>query len=257
MDTQLQKRYKILLIGDSCKDIYHFGTIDRISPEAPVPILRTQKTEERPGMAFNVKKNLESFNIEVDFFTNKESIKKHRFIDIKTKSQLLRVDEGEQDLLPPFAPTVQNSDYDAVVISDYDKGFLTANVCEKITRQFKSLPVFVDSKKKDLSCFYESFIKINEQEYTNSKKICPTSRVIVTLGDKGALYKGKIFPTKKIEVHDVCGAGDVFLSSLAYAFLETRQIERAITYANKLATLSVTRFGTHVLTRNEINEICI
>ena len=61
MDIQQQKLYKILLIGDSCEDIYHFGTCQRISPEAPVPILKKAYEEIRPGMSANVAANLESF----------------------------------------------------------------------------------------------------------------------------------------------------------------------------------------------------
>jgi D-beta-D-heptose 7-phosphate kinase/D-beta-D-heptose 1-phosphate adenosyltransferase len=257
MDIQQQKQYNVLLIGDSCQDVYHFGTCDRISLEAPVPILKEKYTESRAGMAGNVKSNLESFGINIDFFTNKKQIKKHRFIDIKTNAHLLRVDEGEIKKLRSFAADIDKKSYDAVVLSDYDKGFLSPQACEELTHKFYNLPVFIDSKKKDLSCFHKSIIKLNEQEYRKSNHGCSNSEIIVTMGSDGAMYKGKKFPTTKIDVHDVCGAGDVFLASLVFGFLKTKDLEKAIVYANKLASLSVTKFGTYVLTKEEISDICV
>ncbi len=252
-----QKQYKILLIGDSCQDVYHFGTCDRISPEAPVLILKENKVETKSGMAANVKENLLSFGICVDFITNNEIIKKHRYIDEKTKHHLLRVDEGETSFLKPINRLqIENFDYDAVVISDYDKGFLQHEFCEWLTKTFINIPIFVDSKKKDLSCFHNSYIKLNKKEYEDLQKINQDSRLIVTLGSEGALYDGKVYPTQDVEVYDVCGAGDIFLCSLVYSYLNTTNIESSINYANKLASLSVSKFGTYVLKQEDINDIC-
>ena len=72
MDIQQLKSFKILVIGDSCTDVYNYGTCDRISPEAPVPILKTTYIEEKPGMALNVQKNLEAFGHETMILTNFE-----------------------------------------------------------------------------------------------------------------------------------------------------------------------------------------
>jgi len=98
MDILPPKPYKILLIGDSCEDVYHFGSCSRMSPEAPVAVLRETRVESRLGMAHNVLCNLRSFGLDVEFLTNHEVIKKHRYVDEKSKSHLLRVDEGEQRL---------------------------------------------------------------------------------------------------------------------------------------------------------------
>jgi len=257
MDIQQQKQYNVLLIGDSCQDVYHFGICNRMSPEAPVPILKEKHIEVRAGMAGNVKNNLESFGMSVDFFTNEEQIKKHRYIDTKTNAHLLRVDEGETKKLESFlVPSLQKS-YDAVILSDYDKGFLSSKACNELTYRHYDSPGFGDSKKKDLRCFHKSIIKLNQREYKESDCGCSDSEIIVTLGVNGAMYKGKKFPTTKIDVYDVCGAGDVFLTSLVFGFLKTKNLEKAIIYANKLASLSVTKFGTYVLTKEEISGICI
>ena len=54
MNTPVQKQFNILLIGDHCEDVYHYGTVDRISPEAPVPVFVPTHETRRPGMAGNV-----------------------------------------------------------------------------------------------------------------------------------------------------------------------------------------------------------
>jgi bifunctional ADP-heptose synthase (sugar kinase/adenylyltransferase) len=257
MIIQAQKQLKVLLIGDSCQDIYHFGSCDRISPEAPVLILKENRIETKYGMAANVRQNLVSFNIHVDFITNEEIIKKHRYIDEKSKHHLLRVDEGEIISLNPIKKLeIDNYDYDAIVISDYDKGFLRYDFCDWLTTKFSNIPIFVDSKKKDLSCFNNSYIKLNKKEYEELQKVNSSSELIVTLGAEGALYKNKIYATHNVEVHDVCGAGDIFLCGLLYCFLNTNNIESSIRYANKLASLSVSKFGTYVLTKEDLYDIC-
>ena len=72
-------------------------------------------------------------------------------------------------------------------------------------------------------------------------KTSNNSKLIVTLGDKGALYNNKLYKTDKVEVYDVCGAGDVFLSALAVHFLLTNRLEDAIMFANRCASFSVSR----------------
>jgi D-beta-D-heptose 7-phosphate kinase/D-beta-D-heptose 1-phosphate adenosyltransferase len=258
MIIRQQKQYNVLLVGDSCQDIYHYGSCERISPEAPVPILKEHYQEIRGGMSHNVKNNLQSFGIEVDFITNLELIKKHRFVDIKTKAHLLRADEGEMLRVKSLTMfELADKKYDAVIISDYDKGFITEETGEDLTRKFRDIPVFVDSKKKDLGCFFHSTIKLNEKEFKDCYCADHTSEIITTLGSRGARYRDTLFPTNKVEVHDVCGAGDVFLAALVFYFLETKDMTKAIECSNKLASLSVTKFGTHVLTKEEINDICI
>ena len=111
MDIQQQKQLKALLIGDSCKDVYHYGSCERLSPEAPVPVLKLQYTEIKPGMVLNVKRNLESFSIDVDVLTNEQAITKERFVDMKTKNHLLRFDTGEQTPLSLIKiKTIKNID---------------------------------------------------------------------------------------------------------------------------------------------------
>jgi bifunctional ADP-heptose synthase (sugar kinase/adenylyltransferase) len=260
MDTQPQKYYKIDLIGDSCEDIYHYGLCDRLSPEAPVPVLKENKRFSKKGMSWNVRLNLESFGFFVMHFTNDEKIRKHRFIDQRYNQHLLRWDEGEQEALKPFNTDliVSKDPPDLVVISDYDKGFLTFENCSKIVQYYKSvdpnIPIFVDTKKTDVTCFKDCYIKINEKEYSNIENSPHDSKFIITLGERGAKYQGSIYPTETVEVFDVCGAGDVFLSGLVYGFLKYGDIRKAIPVANRLSSISVSHMGTYVLTKDDIKK---
>ena len=89
-NTQQQKRFKVLLLGDDCVDVYRYGTIDRISPEAPVPIFKFSHEEQRPGMAANVKHNLEIMGCDVTFLSNGTSIKT-RLIDQRSRQHIVRI----------------------------------------------------------------------------------------------------------------------------------------------------------------------
>ena len=128
MATQPQRHLKVLIVGDSCVDVYHYGICTRLSPEAPVPVFKLSHTEKKEGMALNVAQNLRAFGVEVEVITNPESITKERFIDLHTKSHLLRVDTGESQRLAPLSSRVIEeidfSLYDAIAIVDYNKGFL-------------------------------------------------------------------------------------------------------------------------------------
>ena len=90
MDIQQHKQLNVLIIGDSCIDIYHYGTCDRLSLEAPVPVLKHIETKEKSGMAINVKDNFSSLGVDTSIITNNKQVKKERFVDIKSKNHLLR-----------------------------------------------------------------------------------------------------------------------------------------------------------------------
>ena len=157
---QQQKQFRVLLIGDSCTDEYVYGTCDRLNPEAPVPILNFNRKETNKGMAWNVRENLMSFGIEVVILTNEEEITKTRYIDEKSNQHILRLDE--EPILKPMEYQLPEEHFDALVISDYDKGFLSVRrICELVS-EFDG-PVFLDSKKTVLPS-QGCFIKINESK---------------------------------------------------------------------------------------------
>ena len=250
---QQQKQFKVLLIGDSCADEYVYGVCERLNPEAPVPILRRTRTDTQMGMAWNVQQNLLAFDIKVYIITQGELIIKRRFIDERYNQQLLRVDI--EDEIKPFDCEIPDEDFDALVISDYDKGFLTSEKIFELAEWFDG-PVFIDSKKTNLPVD-KAYIKINDDEYSKlDEELKDSPNLIVTKGAQGVDYQGKNYPAIGVSVFDVCGAGDTFLSALVYFYLRYGKIDTAIPYANKAAAIAVTHFGTYVLQKRDIHEIC-
>ena len=243
---------KVLLIGDSCEDRYFYGDVKRLNPEAPVPILEYRRGVTSKGMALNVRENLRSFGVEVYISTHPEEIIKTRYIDEKSNQQIMRYDEEPK--IEPLSfdfPEKWNSEYDALVISDYDKGFLTTEKIFELTSRFVG-PVFIDSKKTNLPA--DAYIKINELEHERMA-YCNDENLIITRGSEGAEYKGDLYPAEKVNVFDVVGAGDTFLAALTYGYLKYGRIDKAIPLANKAAAVAVSHRGTYVLTEEDVKKI--
>lgn len=249
MANQQQKPFKILLIGDSCYDDYHYGSINRISPEAPVPVLDMDRVVTKKGMAFNVFNNILALGAEAHIITE-FSERKHRYLDSKTGQQLLRVDEKISRQLVDTAEEDLNA-YDVVIVSDYNKGFFNEDDITEIISKYSG-PIFVDTKKRDLSIFDGCFVKINQYEYEASNRL--TEDLIVTYGSKKVEYKNKTYTPPKVEAYDVCGAGDTFLAALAYKYCEEYNMDEAIKFAMIAASLTVQHIGVYAPTLEEIQN---
>lgn len=247
---QAQMSYKILLIGDSCIDRYVYGEVKRLNPEAPVPVLDYNRIEIRKGMCLNVEENLKAFGLDVTTITHEENIIKTRYIDEKTNQQLLRVDE-EVSIIP-YSSSLSDVKFDAIVISDYNKGFVTYEKLFEIV-SLSNCPVFIDSKKRNLPK-EKCFIKINELEYNNLEET--SDNMIVTLGERGARYKDYLYETNRVETRDIIGAGDTFLAALVFGYLSYGIIEEAIPFANSAACVAVSHPGTYVLTKEDVQNLC-
>ena len=234
----------ILVIGDSCVDKFIYGDIDRICPEAPVPVFKPTHSTQNGGMASNVVKNLESLGATVDVITNTEDILKIRYIDDKSGQMVMRLDENDncgRVCLDDFH--LWDYNYDAVIISDYNKGFLLIEDIEKCIELAKC-PVFLDSKKiLGKWCEGIDYIKINETEHKLSQNF-KSEKLIITKGSKGCEYNGKMYPVdNKIKISNVSGAGDTFVAALVYEFVKYKDIEKAIIFANKCASKVVQERG--------------
>ena len=251
MTTQQHKKLNILLVGDSCIDEYQYGLVERLSPEAPVPVFQLLRKEIKPGMAANVKANLEAFGCNVNFLTGETSIKT-RLIDSRSKQHIVHIDNDV--ISKPLSIDSEIPDiYDAVVISDYNKGTVSYELIEDLIAL--SIPIFIDTKKTDLERMQGAWVKINELEYSKIKSEC--SGLIVTRGSRGAtaIHHGIDVAAPSVEVVDVCGAGDTFLAALVYSFLNTQDIESAITFANHAAGKTVQHGGVYALTEQDITDI--
>jgi len=230
---------RVLVIGDVCIDEYRYGEIRRVNPESSAPLFNFENSEEKMGMAFNVAQNLKAFGMDVTLSVSEEVSRKIRYIDRRTGEHLLRVDHDVQ-----AKPYFVGSKYffDAIVISDYNKGFITDEVIWKFRQKFRG-PIYMDTKKKNLADFPGIYIKINQRELYESTSIPEPDKLIVTYGAKGCRYKESLYPAKVIEVVDVCGAGDVFLAAMVAKHLETGDMSVALPFANEKAAISCQSIG--------------
>lgn len=244
---------KILVIGESCTDIFVYGDCRRICPEAPVPVFNPLDTATVGGMALNVVNNLKSCGAEqVDCITNKNEISKARYVDEKSNQMIVRIDYNDWvDERYKKQDGVDYSVYDAIVVSDYDKGFLTETELTNIS--VSNQLTFLDTKKPLAEwALGFTFIKINEPEWGQSVKngaykIDWGNRLIVTRGSKGADYMGVNYPCKQsASLRDVSGAGDTFLAGLVFHYLQSKDIVKAIEYANEVAGIVVQKRGVSV-----------
>jgi D-glycero-beta-D-manno-heptose-7-phosphate kinase len=198
------KTKKILIVGDVMVDEYLWGSVHRISPEAPVPVVSCTEREYRMGGAANVAINIQSLGADPimcsvigddpigkiykkmigDLQMNDKGIIEsgNRKTTVKTRiignhQHLLRIDEEittfldsnlEQMLLRRIKEILDNSGIDAVIFQDYDKGVLTPSIIRDVTEHVnkKSIPILVDPKKRNFLGYRDvSLFKPNFKEF--------------------------------------------------------------------------------------------
>lgn len=185
------EKIKVAVIGDVMLDTYWWGKVDRISPEAPVPIVAVSKREERIGGAGNVALNiaalgasvsvisvvgndteagqlktlLESYHINTDYLINStERITTNKIRIIGRNQQMMRLDaeithevskKDEAALLSSFEKYIQHEKPGIVILEDYNKGILSETVIEKIISLSKAnnILIAVDPKRKNFFAY--------------------------------------------------------------------------------------------------------
>jgi len=241
---------KILVIGDSCTDVFIYGRCERLNPEAPIPVFEPTKTVTNQGMAGNVVANLNKLGVQkVELITNYEQISKTRYVEYKSNQMLLRVDSNDSVTNSFDIKKVDFDSYDAVIVSDYDKGFLTNGDIKKIGK--KSKLSFIDTKKTiDLENFKEyTFVKMNEVEWERCERYGAKydewkENLIVTMSERGCMFNGRRFEVdNSVEVRDLSGAGDTWMASFAFKFTETSDVDESIKFSNDNSTLVVQKRG--------------
>ena len=248
----------ILIIGDSCEDVFIYGDITRLTPEAPAPVFNPLRKKTNGGMAKNVANNVEALKMTIFTVTNNNNIRKVRYVDDKSNQLVLRVDEHDycdridkktlmQIKNNEYRPLMSNkTSVDAIIISDYCKGFLEEEDIQYICENNKN--VFIDTKK-ELGDWINSvdYIKINSLEYKKNEKFFKDNdiinKTIVTQGNKGCLFRRKIYPTEDVPVKDISGAGDTFLAGLAVEYVRTNDIIKAINFAQECTEIVIQKHG--------------
>ena len=243
---------KILVIGETCTDVFCYGRVERLCPEAPAPVFNPVAETNNPGMAKNVQKNVEALGVACDLVTNDNwpNITKTRYVHNNTNQMFVRVDKNDDTIERiKILDSIDYEKYALVIISDYDKGFLTKEDIVNISSRHGN--VFLDTKKKlGPWCEGIDYIKINNYEFNKVKDLVGEylrDKLIVTLGKKGCLFRNKVFDVKKVEIKDVSGAGDTFIAALAVEYVKSHNIEKAILFANECATRVVQKRGVSVI----------
>jgi len=204
---------------------------------------------------------------------------------IASQQQVVRYDKEstddidettQQTLLARFSALL--ADYDAVLLSDYGKGILTAELTKALIAKARQSDkkVLVDPKGKDYTKYSGAYLLTpNKKEaaeaagididtpealnraITHLKKECDLSVSLITLSEEGiAVYDEtlRIHPTVAREVYDVTGAGDTVLASLGFALSCGYDIDNAVKFANLAAGVVVGKIGSATATLNEIIE---
>ena len=238
----------ILIIGETCIDIFKYCKVSKICPEAPVPVVTPLYEVSNLGMAGNTFANIKALmpGEIIATFNNENEITKTRYVEEKSNHMFLRVDEGE-DEIKPFKWSLNKDAMlgmaDITIVSDYNKGFLTDNDIMEIGK--KSNLSIIDSKRKltnELVKDY-NFVKLNESERANNPSL-NLDNVITTLGEHGAEYQLTSYPSPDPQqTIDVSGAGDTFTSSFITKYYQTRDIKTSIEFANKMAAQVVSKKG--------------
>ena len=240
---------KVLVIGEQCDDIFIYGDTPRLSPEGPAPVFIPKREVYNGGMGMNVCKNLEELKIDTEFQHQKKPITKTRHIHESSNTLLLRIDEEKNIDRIDNTKLIKLDfwDYTMIVISDYNKGFLTEEDIAYIG--FKHPNVICDTKKqlgnwcKDLR-----FIKLNRSEFENNKEFIDENdwileKLIITLDKDGCMHEGVSYPTEKVEIMDISGAGDTFVAGFVKMLLDTDDISKSIQFGNRCSAQVVQKRG--------------
>lgn len=248
----------IVVIGDIIIDEYVYGTSTRLSPEAPVPVVKHEKTERKLGGAGNVYNNIKSLTDDVELIgyrndttdwpvelrTIQMPIKQRIYAD---KHYVTRVDREEtinnSSLFDYVSKRVHNC---TVVLSDYNKG--TLQDPQRLIQILKNNGCYIIVDPKQHLDLYSGadIIKPNKQEYKEYDNGVDTN-MIVTLGKDGYMINGTHYPTQTQDVYDVTGAGDTFLAVMSYFVDRGDSLEFACEMANKGAGASVQHNGVYVV----------
>tara|TARA_E500000331_G_scaffold321595_1_gene335953 strand:- start:40 stop:1194 length:1155 start_codon:yes stop_codon:yes gene_type:complete len=251
---------KVLVLGDIIIDKYIYGTSTRISPEAPVPIVNIEQVSTSLGGAGLVYENLKKLGIDVTLFETEQpqSIKTRIISD---GHYITRLDEDENADSNAVLSNVLRSDfsqYDYVILSDYDKGVLD-NAKQIIAHINSQGPkVIVDPKRYAHDYEGAWLVKPNHNEYTKFEFDEWKDNIITT--DAGHNVTAKIddieynIPVETVEVSDVTGAGDCFMAAFVYGLTKGYTHKKCLEIAVKGSTESVKHSGTYILKQEDVNQ---
>jgi len=218
------KDIKILVVGDIMLDRYVVGDVERISPEAPVPIVNVREQYVTLGGCGNVVRNLRELEVQVDclasigldgdgetigqelthigansflFYGNKQTTVKERIIADQRKVQMLRIDREETKSIEPHLPvdiltrmTAGKPEYDIIIVSDYAKGMITSGLMTFLKSEVDAR-IIVDPKPLNGGIYNGVYmVTPNEKEwasmmFSSAYTLSNVQYILQTKGNKG------------------------------------------------------------------------
>jgi len=307
---------RIVVLGDLMVDRFLWGSVSRISPEAPVPVVRVERESASLGGAGNVARNVVALGgeaVPVGLHGQDEdgALLSRLFSEagigvqgllpvagrpttIKTRivahhQHVVRFDREEdgplddgvvEGLKTRALAALEGAS--ALVISDYEKGALSADLLETVLPEAarRELPVVVDPKTRLMPHYHPvTVITPNIREAAEASGTRPRTDadlemagrlllrrlgcpwVLITRGERGMLLLSAdgtslVVPTRAREVFDVSGAGDTVVATLALALAAGAAMPEAVVLSNLAAGVVVGKLGTASLTRAELLEAC-
>ena len=270
---------KVLVLGDVMLDRYWFGATNRISPEAPVPVVRVQQNEERAGGAANVAMNIASLNVPVQLLGLTGQDEAGAALTSLLQQQKIACDFVQLATHPTITKLRILSRHQQLLRLDFEEDFqnvTSADLLNQIARN-ANVPVLIDPKGTDFERYrgatlltpnmseFEAVVgKCHSEQEIIDKGLKLISEInltalLVTRSEKGMtllrpnqpVYQ---LPTEAKEVFDVTGAGDTVISVLATALADGRSFEEACYLANVAAGIVVGKLGTSTVSTVELEN---
>jgi D-beta-D-heptose 7-phosphate kinase/D-beta-D-heptose 1-phosphate adenosyltransferase len=305
---------RIAVAGDFMLDHFIWGRASRLSAEAPVPVVESTGETYHPGGAGNVAANLAALAAAVSPFgitgrdragkllrqalrdrgissesllavSGRPTTVKLRIIETGRRHQIARVDTETSAPAPPqlarrLATALLAGRFDAVIVSDYDKGSVTPEFLAAVLPELRrrGTPVFLDPRTRQPELYRPiSVLTPNRQEAERITgieirdeaslqraanellRLTEGTAVLITLSDQGMVLleaSGRMhkIPTVSREVYDVTGAGDTVIAAFALAHAAGASFADAARIANHAAGIAVGHVGTAAPSLEELRE---
>lgn len=256
---------RVLVVGDAIIDSYHFGRVDRMCPEAPVPVFVTELVVERQGGAANVKAQLQALACLTrgHFLPRWSRTVKTRYM--VGQHMIMRHDHDTGILEAPTQQSYKElaallvDSYDVIVLSDYAKGWVTPQMAKMCIDS--GIKVIVDPKGPSWA------------KYSGAYLICPNDREMFEAEQEAALIPNCLWkrgaagmdlytdlakhhiPARAKHVYDVTGAGDTVVAVVAAAVAVGCSLLEAATLASIAAGYVVGEVGTAICSSAKLTEL--
>jgi bifunctional ADP-heptose synthase (sugar kinase/adenylyltransferase) len=286
-------KLEVAVIGDVMLDTYWWGTVDRISPEGPVPVVAVTKKEQRIGGAGNVALNAAAFgcdvalisvlgkddegkqlieilnnnNIDTSFILfSEERVTTNKIRIIGRNQQMMRLDaehtddlkkEEEKKIIKQVEKFINENKPDVIILEDYNKGVLTEEIIKNIT-------LFKPNLKEVKESLHILSDDVNEKMlseiHQQLKEKLNHTISLITLSEKGMFYEdekeSKIIPSHLRNVADVSGAGDTVIAVASLIYAATKNIHLSAEIANIAGGLVCEVVGTAAIDKEKLLEEC-